>query len=105
MKLELNDVLNAIRLGDFDDNLDALDDAITDRQHRHSRVTFATAKIGGTGTLKDLRPKYLIGAPVTVVGRAQTRLIVRIDPQWLAIHGTGKYQGDVKVTPAMIDLD
>lgn len=102
----IDHVLNAILTGQVDDHLEAIVDAVKDRRAIQARVKFHTVKAGDRGVLRNLRPKYLIGAPVTVVDRKQTRIGVRIDPDWLESRGHRdfKYRGVVTVTPDMLEL-
>lgn len=99
-------LLADIIAGVHDDNLDNLIDAARNRQKALAQASFYTWKPGDKATLQNLRPKYMIGAPVTVVGKRKTRISVDIDADWIAAHpqarqrfGSGKSVG---VTPDML---
>lgn len=100
-------IASEIIKGTYDDELEAISDAADERRHALSRSTFFDVKIGDRFTLKNLSPKYMTGAPVTVSGKRRTRIEVDIDSAWMDAHpqakrrfGTGRRVG---VTAAMLE--
>lgn len=103
----IDNVLNAILNGDVDDHFDAILGAVNDRRKIASRRLFHTIAINTKATLKNLRPKYMVGVPVVVVGKNQTRIEVKIDPEYLAAnpHAGGRFDArPFTVTPDMLDV-
>lgn len=100
MSTTTTDVVTAIFTGTLDADLDTLIDAVKNRREALSRQKFLTIPIGARGRLINLRPQYLIGAPVTVTGRKKSRLMVEID----ADFPTGRYGKQVTVSPDMIEV-
>lgn len=104
----LAEIIDAILAGAADENLDAVTGAIKDRRAVKARSTFHTVKKGDRATLKNLRPKYMVGVPVIVESKAQTRINVKIDPEFLAANpgGVGRFSGYgvITCTPDMLDL-
>lgn len=98
--LTTNDVVAAIFTGTFDTDLDTLIAAVKSRKEALARQTFLTIKVGTRGRLINLRPQYLVGAPVTVTGRKKSRLSVEID----ADYPTGRYGKQISVSPDMIEV-
>lgn len=101
----LSEVVDSILAGNCDENLEAITGAVNDRRKRAARVEFLTCKPGDTGRLKNLRPKYMVGAPVTVVRKNQTRIVVTVDKEWLDRNGGERFRGTVTVQADMIDFD
>lgn len=100
------DIVDAILAGVADDNLDAISGAIQDRKQHRARVAFHTVKPGTKARLKNLRPKYMVGAPCEVVSKKQTRIVIKVDESWLASNPqASRYCGQVTVTPDMLDFE
>lgn len=95
-------LLADILTGVHDDNLDALSNAIDDRNKALNRASFYVWKPGDKATLHNLRPKYMIGAPVTIIGRKVSRIEVRVDQDWLDAHPQSRFRGVVTVQPDML---
>lgn len=103
--LTTTDIVGAILSGVCDDNLDALTGAIKDRKEHRARVAFHTVKPGTKARLKNLSPKYMVGAPCEVVSKKQTRIVIKVDETWLASNPqASRYCGQVTVTPDMLDI-
>lgn len=104
----IDNVIRAIISGECDEHLDGVIGAVNDRRKIKARATFHTVKKGDRATLKNLRPKYMIGVPVIVESKAQTRINVKIDPEFLAANpgGVGRFSGygTITCTPDMLDL-
>lgn len=101
-----SDFYKSILSGEFDDSLDSMAEAIRDRRNMLSRMSFYTWEPGMKAQLQNLSPKYMIGAYVTVVSRKRERIVVDIDPDFMAGNyravkrfGSGK---GVTVTPSML---
>lgn len=72
------DIRAGILFGEFDDHLDDIAKVVRVRQK--SLVESRTDKVGDRlqfGT--NVRPKYLQGVPVTVVGKKITNLVIQLD--------------------------
>lgn len=100
------EIINAIINGDADDNLEGIVAATRERGQAKGRAVFHTVKVGDQARLKNLRPKYLIGAPVTVIGKKSTRIEVEIDPEWLLHNPQAQRfgRGPITATPQMLDV-
>lgn len=105
---DITTVIDTILAGQVDAHLDAITGAVQDRKDTKARSLFHTISTGDRATLKNLRPKYMIGVPVIVVSKAQTRINVKIDPEYLAAHGgsVGRFGGfgPISCTPDMLDV-
>lgn len=99
--MTIEELVGSILKGDLDDDLNTLKNTIKERREALSRQKFLLVKNGATGKLVNLRPNYLVGAPVTVIGRKQKRLEVEIDDGF----PTGRYGRKITVSPDMIELD
>ncbi len=99
--MTIEEIVSEVLRGDLDNDLDTLAETVKARRAALTQQKFLLVKNGATGTLTNLRPKYLVGAPVTVIGRKQKRLEVEIDASW----DTGRYPKKVTVSPDMIELD
>lgn len=107
--ITMSDICAAISSGDHDDNLRQFERTI---KNRKAVVAHALAPKWGesgtkTGVLANLRPKYLVGAPITVIKRNRTRLSIKVDQDWLDAHPQAKarWSGVITATPEMIVLD
>lgn len=102
-----NSVIVDIVSGVHDDCLDAIVTAARDRQKAKAKASFYTVKPGATGRLTRCRPKYLNGAPFTVVKKRQTKISVNIDPDWLNNNpqAKGRWSGEVICPPEMLEFD
>lgn len=98
------DLLVEIVSGTYDDNLEAIVATIRDRQKSLSRVTFHTLQKGDKVTLKNLRPKYMVGAPATIVKKNRERIVVDVDDDFLARNPRCRFRKGVTVTADMIEL-
>jgi len=93
----------ALSSGEYDDVLDDIIAAVKDRRDVIARASFFTWKPGDKATLVNLSPKYLIGAPVTVQSRKNTRIEVRIDFDWLTAHPeVTRFRGPITAKPNML---
>jgi hypothetical protein len=104
----LAEIIDAILAGHADENLDDIIAAVKDRRSMKSRALFHTIRPGAKAKLKNLRPKYLIGVPVVIVKKNQTRIECKIDPGYLAANpgAAGRFDtAPFSVTPDMLDLD
>lgn len=103
----LSEIIDAILAGNADENLDAITGAVADRKKVKARGLFHTIRKGQTATLKNLRPKYMVGVPVIITKKNQTRIECQIDPDYLATHGSqGRFDArPFTVTPDMLELD
>lgn len=100
------DIVDAILSGAADDDLDALTSAIKDRKEHRARVAFHVVKPGTKARLKNLSPKYMVGAPCEVVSKNQTRIVIKVDETWLASNPqASRYSGRVTVRPDMLDFE
>lgn len=99
---DLYDIVAAIGKGEFDDDLQMIRDALAARQQRIQPEPI----VGGTGRLKQCNPKYLNGAPFTIVGINRTRVVVKIDTDWLAAHpqAQARWGGRVTCPTQMLDF-
>ena len=74
---------NEILQGKHDGDLDLLETACRQRRKllrgATAAVTMATIKIGDTVRIKDISPKYLIGATAKVTGKRQTKLEIQFE--------------------------
>lgn len=109
-----NDVLEAIVSGALDSSLDLLSGAIRERKRltreTRARVAALTTKVGSTGYLKNLSPKYINGVLVKVTKVNQTRLVVEpVNPDTLPARTNrklgmfnfdGKWSGSGCTVPA-----
>lgn len=53
-----------------------------------------------------LKPRYLEGAPATVMRNNHTRCVIHLDADWLDAHPQAKarWDGDVTIRPAALEL-
>ena len=100
---DITETITAILDGTFDDHLDDIRGALKERQTIKARTSFFTFKTGDKATLTNLRPKYLVGAPVTVVSKKQTRIAVVIDAEWLSRHPECRFRGEITAKPDMLN--
>lgn len=84
--INVRDILRSIQLGDYDDHLEAIHDAV--RERRRVRVRTAAAEITGKGTFAvgdrvrlkaPVRPLYMIGKTGTVRKVNRTTYGVELD--------------------------
>lgn len=104
--ITLSEIIDAILAGNADENLGAISGAIKDRKEAKARRLFHTVTVGTRARLQNLRPQYLIGVPVIVTKKNQTRIECKIDPDYLAKHGgAGRFDArPFTVKPDMLDL-
>lgn len=98
---DLLDFVAGIVKGDFDDSLSMIRNAVAQRE----QVLSPTPVVGGRGRLKNCRPLYLNGAPFTIKKFNPKRIVVNIDPDWLAAHPRAtRWHGDVTCPVGMLDF-
>lgn len=128
--MDLFDLLKAINDGDFDADLEMIQGMLDKRNVAlgnpprgavvstvdipepgapGQRHFVREVEVGETGRLHNVRPRYLEGAPFTVVGRNRTRVVVNLDPEFLAKHATStgidKWKGRVTCPLGMLVFD
>lgn len=97
--VHIEDLLDVIADGTYDDHLDAIEAAIERRRRDHHRAaTHAAAtalQIGDRVRFShDVRPQYLHGATGTITGWAHTNAIVELDAP------TGRFAyGQIRCSP------
>ncbi len=95
----------ALSRGDLDDDLDAIEVAVKQRR----RDIAAAIQPGAKGITQGLSPKYLNGAPVTVLGWERGNLILEIPEDWWRMNPQAeKYKragGVVHATPMCFKAD
>lgn len=95
-----DNILDQIIGGQHDNDLDLIISTVQDRKQIIARRVVDELEIGDTVRLKNLRPKYMVGAKATVAsGIRQKRLSVTL------IDGAGKYPAGAEVTvqPQMVE--
>lgn len=104
--MKINELITSILSGDLDDDLDAIAESLVDRRKLVARSSFHVIKVGQQATLQNLSPKYLVGAPVTVVEKRQSRLVVRLPEDWLRAHPrASRYCDTFIVKPEMLSIE
>lgn len=92
------DIIRAIANGDADDNLDGVRSALDARRKWESDVQFHAYKVGDRVRLTEGKPRYLNGAPATIVSKNQSRVVIEIDRDWLDRHPQAKARWSGRVT-------
>jgi hypothetical protein len=100
-------VLSGLISGAYDDHLDGLVEAAGDRRKALASSKFYTVKIGDTGTLENVNPKYLNGAPFTVVSKRRSKIEIKLDQAWLDKNWQAKqrWSGSVVCPPEYLKFD
>jgi hypothetical protein len=96
--VESIDIIKAVLGGDADDNLDGVMDAVRDRQKLAGRAQFHELHSGDRVRLVNVRPRYLVGAPATIIEKKQTRISIKIDEEWLDRNPQAKARWSGSVT-------
>jgi hypothetical protein len=75
----IEDIIN----GNYDDQLEAISDAVHSRKKiarsKKKAVAMATIKVGDKVTLKNLNPKYVNGSVGKIIEKRRTKLVVILD--------------------------
>lgn len=102
--METISTISNIMTGKFDDDLNEIKQAIKTRIDYLQQQTLTSMKAGSRFLISaSIRPKYLANAPVSVVRVNNTRVVVRIDEDWLEVHPQAKrYSGEVTLPKSLI---
>lgn len=99
------EVIRMISAGVFDAGLDGLAEAVAYRKKMKAADLAYTIAPGTKVRLSNLRPKYMVGATGEVLYRKQTRIQVKLDEAWLAMHPQARRFGaEVAVSAEMITV-
>lgn len=102
--ITLTDILDALRAGDLDNDLDLLSDAIRTRRKGVGSVVAANAlvdiAVGSTVRLKGLSPKYVNGLTAKVTGKGRSRFEVVLDNP----PAGGRFHGTVRVPANCVEV-
>ncbi len=95
-------MIKDILQGKYDDQLQDILDAVTERQklkrNVNNAVAMSTINIGDKVRLKELRPKYINGEKAKVVKKYRTKFGIRLD------KGTvGKFSGVIKCPASCLE--
>lgn len=100
-----DDIVTEILGGRVDADLAKIAHAVKQRRSIATRRTFQNAGPGAKATLQNLSPKYMVGAPVTIVSQNRTRIVVNIDDTWLAANPQAtRWAGNITVTHDMLNF-
>ena len=105
--MNASDIANfraAIINGKADDQLDGIVQAVQYRKQELARKTSLNIVIGKTRVRvinQELRPRYIIGAIGTVVGKKIKNLVVRFDEEYLQ---TDRFRGNVRIDPSWVEI-
>jgi hypothetical protein len=101
--INVYDILDSIRSGEQDANLDTLSEAVRDRIKGTRAVNAANSlmeiAIGQPVRLKDLSPKYVNGLTAKVVGKGRSRFQVVLDSP----PAGGRFNGTVTVPATCVE--
>lgn len=93
------DVCKAIVRGEYDNDLDMIRQAMSDRAEMQKRDKFWTFKVGDTVKFNSkTRPKYLVGIEGKIVEKRQTKVVVDIGDR----HG--RFGRQINVPVSLIDV-
>ena len=91
-----NEVIKAIRTGEYDQFLGDIEDAIEVRRQELSNDLYFNLQIGDGVVLHNVSPKYLSGRHGTVVGKENLKLKVDMGRM------IGRYQQVITLDPSQV---
>lgn len=101
--MNTQELISALLRGDYDNDLDAIRSVARDREKQLAAAHLYTLSVGDTVTInRSVRPKYLAGAPGTIVTHMGDKVQIRLDPAWLALNPRARRYDPCTVSAALV---
>jgi hypothetical protein len=96
-------IVSLILDGYYDDSLSEITEAIRARKQTLGKKSLLTISNGTVGHLTNIKPNYLNGAKIVIVGKSGDRFKVEILKDWLRMNPKAqRYSGTITVDPSCI---